>query len=112
MPPVTFQVLEGIDKGKVYRDLPTPVTIGREEGNGLRLNDGSESDYAFGWFLKKDLWRRRLEHPGSWNGYQAFIVRYPDERFTVVLLANRSDVDLGDLADRIVRIYAGPFGAL
>src|SRR5438309_8876874 len=36
---VTFQCLEGIDKGKVYRDLPTPVTIGREEGNVLRLND-------------------------------------------------------------------------
>src|SRR6478735_7232056 len=39
MPAVTFQVLEGIDKGRVYRDLPTPVTIGREEGNVLRLND-------------------------------------------------------------------------
>src|SRR5213592_2308457 len=39
MPPVTFQVLEGIDKGRVFRDLPTPVTIGREEGNVLRLND-------------------------------------------------------------------------
>src|SRR5207248_7855329 len=39
MPAVTFQVLEGIDKGRVFRDLPTPVTIGREEGNLLRLND-------------------------------------------------------------------------
>jgi predicted component of type VI protein secretion system len=36
---VTFQVLEGVDKGRVFRDLPTPVTIGREEGNVLRLND-------------------------------------------------------------------------
>jgi len=36
---VTFLVLEGVDKGRVYKDLPTPVTIGREEGNGLRLND-------------------------------------------------------------------------
>src|SRR4051812_22487953 len=36
---VTFQVLEGVDKGRVYRDLPIPVTIGREEGNILRLND-------------------------------------------------------------------------
>src|SRR6202140_4461555 len=36
---VTFQVLEGIDKGRVFRDLPTPLTIGREEGNVLRLND-------------------------------------------------------------------------
>ena len=39
MPAVTFQVLEGIDKGRVFRELPTPVTIGREEGNVLRLND-------------------------------------------------------------------------
>ncbi len=39
MATVTFQVLEGIDKGRVFRDLPTPVTIGREEGNMLRLND-------------------------------------------------------------------------
>ncbi len=39
MPSVTFQVLEGIDKGRAFRELPTPVTIGREEGNVLRLND-------------------------------------------------------------------------
>jgi pSer/pThr/pTyr-binding forkhead associated (FHA) protein len=36
---VTFLVLEGVDKGRVYRELPIPVTIGREEGNLLRLND-------------------------------------------------------------------------
>src|SRR5215468_10159835 len=39
MPVVTFQCLEGIDKGRVFRELATPVTIGREEGNLLRLND-------------------------------------------------------------------------
>jgi pSer/pThr/pTyr-binding forkhead associated (FHA) protein len=36
---ITFQVLEGVDKGKVFRELPIPLTIGREEGNLLRLND-------------------------------------------------------------------------
>src|SRR5436309_12000419 len=39
MAKVTFQVLEGVDKGRVFRELTTPVTIGREEGNVLRLND-------------------------------------------------------------------------
>src|SRR5947208_14211970 len=39
MKSVTFQILEGIDKGRVFRDLRPPVTIGREEGNLLRLND-------------------------------------------------------------------------
>jgi pSer/pThr/pTyr-binding forkhead associated (FHA) protein len=42
---VTFLVLEGVDKGRVYRDLSIPVTIGREEGNALRLNDERVSRY-------------------------------------------------------------------
>ena len=39
MKTLTFQVIEGVDKGRIFRDLPIPVTIGREEGNLLRLND-------------------------------------------------------------------------
>jgi predicted component of type VI protein secretion system len=45
MPAVTFRVIEGIDKGRVFRELVTPVTIGREEGNLLRLNDERVSRY-------------------------------------------------------------------
>jgi D-alanyl-D-alanine carboxypeptidase len=75
-----------------------------------RLNDGSESGYAFGWFLESTLRGRRLKHPGAWNGYQSLVVRYPGSRFSVILFANRADIDLGELAERIVRIYAGPLG--
>ena len=39
MATVTFQILEGVDKGRIFRNLQTPVTIGREEGNMMRLND-------------------------------------------------------------------------
>jgi len=39
MQKITFHILEGIDKGKVFRAMPLPVTIGREEGNHIRLND-------------------------------------------------------------------------
>lgn len=45
MPAVTFQVLEGIDKGRIFRELGTPVTLGREEGNIVRLNDERVSRY-------------------------------------------------------------------
>ena len=36
---VTITVLQGADRGRVYRDLKTPITIGREEGNSIQLND-------------------------------------------------------------------------
>ncbi len=42
---VTVQVLDGVDKGRVFRGLPVPLTIGREEGNLLRLNDERVSRY-------------------------------------------------------------------
>jgi pSer/pThr/pTyr-binding forkhead associated (FHA) protein len=36
---VTLRVLDGADRGRAFTDLPTPITIGREEGNTVQLND-------------------------------------------------------------------------
>jgi hypothetical protein len=36
---VTLSVLEGLERGRVFRNLSTPVTIGREEVNTVQLND-------------------------------------------------------------------------
>lgn len=36
---LTFRVIDGCDCGLVYENLPVPVTIGREEGNAIQLND-------------------------------------------------------------------------
>lgn len=36
---ITLQVLDGADRGRTFEGLPTAVTIGREEGNSVQLND-------------------------------------------------------------------------
>ncbi len=36
---VTLRVLDGADRGRVFENVPTPLTIGREEGNPVQLND-------------------------------------------------------------------------
>lgn len=36
---LSFQVIDGLEAGQVFRDLAPPVTIGREEDNLIRLND-------------------------------------------------------------------------
>jgi len=36
---ITLRVLDGADRGRVYADLAAPITIGREEGNAIQLND-------------------------------------------------------------------------
>lgn len=39
MTTITLRVLDGADRGKVFDDIEVPVTIGREEGNTIQLND-------------------------------------------------------------------------
>jgi pSer/pThr/pTyr-binding forkhead associated (FHA) protein len=38
MADITLRVIDGADRGRVY-ERRTPITIGREEGNGIQLND-------------------------------------------------------------------------
>jgi predicted component of type VI protein secretion system len=45
MAQLTLRVLHGADRGKVYDGIATPVTIGREEGNTIQLNDERISRY-------------------------------------------------------------------
>lgn len=39
MAAITLRVLDGADRGQVYEAVLTPITIGREEGNTVQLND-------------------------------------------------------------------------
>ena len=39
MAELTIQVLDGVDRGKIFKCLSTPIYIGREEGNTVQLND-------------------------------------------------------------------------
>jgi hypothetical protein len=42
---ITFRVIDGADRGHEFADVPTPLTIGREEGNAIQLNDERVSRY-------------------------------------------------------------------
>jgi hypothetical protein len=36
---ITLRVVDGADRGRVFKEVPTPLTVGREEGNPVQLND-------------------------------------------------------------------------
>ncbi|MBY0587960.1 FHA domain-containing protein [bacterium] len=42
---ICFQVVEGVDKGRRFADLELPITIGREDGNVIRLSDDRVSRF-------------------------------------------------------------------
>jgi N-acyl-D-aspartate/D-glutamate deacylase len=77
-----------------------------EAWSPARLADGGEVPYGFGWRLGRyGGLGRRLWHAGGWVGFSTFIVRYPEHRFTVIVLSNLDDFEGEELADRIADIY-------
>ncbi len=63
---VTLKILHGADRGKVYEDMVPPLTVGREEGNDIQLNDERVSRCHFK--LQRDNDRLVLTDLDSTNG--------------------------------------------
>ena len=63
---VTFKVLHGADRGRLYADLQPPLTVGREEGNDIQLNDERVSRCHFK--VQRDNDRLVLTDLDSTNG--------------------------------------------
>ena len=66
MASITIQVLEGFERGRIFSELPTPVTIGREEDNTIQLNDERVSRFHVK--IQEDAGRVILTDLESTNG--------------------------------------------
>jgi len=66
----------------------------------VRLSDGANYPYGFGWFLLPQRAQRRISHSGSWQGFKTVIARYPQsaEGLTVIVLANLADAQVSAIA--------------
>jgi CubicO group peptidase (beta-lactamase class C family) len=71
------------------------------------LNDGSVSEYGFGWNVSGRLGRPAVHHGGSWVGFRAAIIRFVEERVTVVVLSNAS-ASAGSYANEMAELVLQP----
>ena len=70
------------------------------------LNKGDHYPYGFGWGLETyGALGQRVSHAGGWVGFSTFIVRYPERRFSVIVLSNLDEFEGGEFANRITDIY-------
>jgi len=53
-----------------------------------RLNSGDTIDYAFGLEVREHRGLKTVSHEGDWGGFLSCMLRFPEQKFTVVCLAN------------------------
>lgn len=63
--------------------------------------DGRTTGYGFGWEIGAYRGLRTIKHTGHTIGFSTVIERFPDQKFTVIILTNRNGVQPAEIADKI-----------
>jgi CubicO group peptidase (beta-lactamase class C family) len=72
-----------------------------------KLNSGKVLDYAKGLRIADYRGLHTVSHGGSWGGYRAELLRFPDQHFSVACLCNRGDANPSRRAVQVADIYLG-----
>ncbi|MCY7280066.1 MAG: serine hydrolase [Sphingomonas bacterium] len=68
-----------------------------------------KGDYGYGWHIGERSGRLEQHHSGSDNGFSTYIIRFPSDRTTVIVLSNSDKVSAGRAG---VDLSAIAFGAV
>jgi len=61
--------------------------------------------YGFGWHLEPYGGHQRMWHDGETIGFRTTIQRFPDDDLTIIVLANRTDINPEELALKAANLY-------
>jgi hypothetical protein len=78
--------------------------VAKVQHESLVLSDGSEMSYAAGLEIGTYGGLRFVAHSGSWVGFKAQMMRFPEQRFSVICLCNDESANPTALALRIADI--------
>jgi CubicO group peptidase (beta-lactamase class C family) len=70
-----------------------------------KLDNGEVLNYAFGLALGSQWGLRMIRHGGGWAGYRSEVIRFPEQRFSVICLSNLNSINPSRLARQISEIY-------
>lgn len=69
------------------------------------LNKGDTLGYAFGQGIGRYRGLKTADHGGADAGYRSFLLRFPEQKYTIVVLSNLGSFNTGRIAYRIADIY-------
>ena len=86
-------------------EMQPALTSVKVSGVLPKMGNGRDVSYGFGWFLDPYEGHKRMWHDGETVGFRTTIQRFPDDKLTVMVLANRADVDPAQLALKVADLY-------
>ncbi|MCP4048849.1 MAG: beta-lactamase family protein [Gammaproteobacteria bacterium] len=69
------------------------------------LDDGTQLGYAWGLTIGEYRGLRTVQHGGALGGYRTALLRFPDQQFSVIILANIATANPSGLAAQVAEFY-------
>jgi CubicO group peptidase (beta-lactamase class C family) len=69
------------------------------------LNSGEKLDYALGLTVSEYRGLKMISHGGAFVGFRAEMIRFPEQRFSVIVLANLSTINPSKLARQVADLF-------
>jgi len=69
-----------------------------------QLNNGNSFTYAFGLMIGQHRGLRTISHGGSFIGFKSELLRFPEQRLSVICLCNHNAADATKLANEVANI--------
>jgi CubicO group peptidase (beta-lactamase class C family) len=73
------------------------------------LNKGDTLTYAFGQEIETYKGLKTISHGGADAGYRTFLLRFPDQQYSIAVFSNLASFDPGGLAYQVADIYLRGF---
>ena len=92
----------------LYNDQPLKLSSRTEMWMPVKVNTNSKG-YGFGWFTDTMHSRRIVFHGGAWQGFKSFIIRFPDDKLSIIFLANSWETRDFEFARGLAAIFYPEF---
>lgn len=63
--------------------------------------------YGYGWFIDRGFERRRFGHTGALPGYTSELIKFPDDKITIIIVNNLDRARLGRIRRDVCAIVLG-----
>jgi D-alanyl-D-alanine carboxypeptidase len=89
----------------LYTDKFFKSSVREQMWTPVKLNNGTNHPYGFGWELSPIAGHKRVHHGGSLPGFRAAMARFVDDKLTVVVLTNSDNANPAAIALNIAALY-------
>jgi len=112
-PPIDMPLLTG--GGNLYSTVDDLSKWDQALNAGLLISKASyeamytpfKENYAYGWRVRTEGNRKRIQHTGGVPGFKTLILRFPDDRVCIVVLSNSTPENVEQIGNDLAAIVLG-----